>query len=94
VTRKKHQAEPTWPSRPVTEGSAVTLTVNDEERTLKATKDGAGWSITPTDAAEAAALERFADAAFDPPPPPEPEEDEAGASDDSAGNGGDGGDQA
>jgi hypothetical protein len=105
VSRKKTtEAESTWPSRPATEGAAVSIVVHGEERTLEATKDGGGWSITPTDADEARALERFGDDAFDPPAPPESEEppeddgDQAetddGSTDDSAGEAGDGGDEA
>lgn len=68
--RKKKAADeaPAFPSRPAAEGAAISVIVNDEERTLEAVETADGWAITPGDAAEARALERFADEAFMPTP--------------------------
>lgn len=60
--------EQTFPSRPASEGAAVTLFVDNEEVTLEAEKRDGEWVITPTSDAEAAALERFADSALQPQP--------------------------
>jgi hypothetical protein len=72
--KKKAEQAPAFTSRPAAEGTAVSVIVNNEERTLEAEKTKDGWAITPTDAAEATALAGFSDEALDPLPPPEPTE--------------------
>lgn len=51
-------------TRKATEGATVTFVVNNEERTLEATKGRGGWTITATDEAEAHILSQFSDEAF------------------------------
>lgn len=86
---KTSSQEPDFPSRPAAEGTSISVVVDGEEQTIKATKAGDGHQLTPKNAAQAAALSKFSDAALNPPPP----EPEAAAGSDDAGDG-DGGDQA
>jgi hypothetical protein len=56
---------------PASKGASVSITVNDEERTLKAKKGKGGWYITPTDEFEAMALEKLSPEALNPQSPPD-----------------------
>lgn len=73
---KKAKADqaPVFESRPATEGTAVSFTIHDTERTLEAVEAPDGWAITPNDEEEARALAGISDEALNPPPPDVAEE--------------------
>lgn len=72
--KAKADAAPAFASRPAADGTAVSFTINDEERTLEAVKGRKGWAITPSDEEEARALAGISDEALNPPPPDAAEE--------------------
>jgi hypothetical protein len=75
MSKKKAKAdEPVFESRAAAEGTAVSFTIHDQERTLTAVAGPDGWAITPADEEEARALAGISDEALNPPPPDAAEE--------------------
>lgn len=60
--------EQRFESRPATEGAAVSVVVDGTEQTIEAKHGPDGWTLTPENEAQAAALARFSDSALQPEP--------------------------
>lgn len=73
-SKKKADEAPAFASRPAAEGAAVSFTIHDQEHTLEAVEGPDGWSITPGQEDEAAALAGISDEALNPPAPDAAEE--------------------